>query len=818
MHPSPRQPSSSFGLSAAAVGLALALPTTAFAQDVLIVGAPFNEFASFGIDENILVRDLIASTGEFAYVQTWDGRLSTPTLDDLENYHAVLVYSEITPGSSQPAFSDPVLLGDRLAQYVEDGHGVVVLGGALQTGTEIQGDFVSKGYLPVTVGIHKATGKGLWIYQAAGYEWLQGPIYGHFSVYGVNVLLGGGVPTTAANWHSTRAVGLSVRPDAEATAYWTDGTPAVVVRDPLDTTQGRTVAVNEYHYPQVFDTDGDFVPDWPEDGWVGDGDRAITSALLWSMRYEKPFATLKNTEIYQDLDCDGFDVSAELPVDLSDPLCAERIDPTTGQPFPQDDWYFDFESHQCEQWLGGDDVDPRLGPGTETPHDGLVGFISPLVTTSDPICAPPTSGGLGLCDGDGDGLCVMGNDLDGDGYCFGTGEASGTQLDFDDPTLFTTTRPVGQPTIFTPDGQVASTSTLECDNCPTDFNPDQYDIDADEVGDLCDNCPYVPNRDQANNPFEPYDGIGDACDNCQVVYNPEQYDYDSDGLGDACDNCISTFNADQADSDNCGPPYFLPDGLGDACDNCPASCNPDQSDQDLDGVGDVCDLCPQTPDPLQLDTDNDHMGDACDPCPDDKDINVNEPDDDGDGVGNSCDDCVSIVNEDQADLDADGVGDACDDCVAYLDPGQADSDGDQIGDACDVCPQAADPGQEDRDADGTGDACDGCPDVYDAGFTDSDQDGVTDVCDKCLLTPGFPNLDTDNDGIGDVCDNCPEAANPLQTDEDGDGIGDACDLYVLRGGGEVSQGCQVAPGAGWLALGLASLGLVRRQRRERVSG
>jgi hypothetical protein len=117
-----------------------------------------------------------------------------------------------------------------------------------------------------------------------------------------------------------------VRPDAEVTASWSDGTPAVIVRDPPDISMGRTVAVNLFHLPQFVDTNGNFVADWPVDGWLGDGDRAFSSALLWSIRYEKPFATLKNTEIFQDLDCDGFDVSAELSVDLDLALCAARID------------------------------------------------------------------------------------------------------------------------------------------------------------------------------------------------------------------------------------------------------------------------------------------------------------------------------------------------------------------------------------------------------------------------------------------------------------------------------------------------------------
>ncbi|MEQ1565069.1 MAG: thrombospondin type 3 repeat-containing protein [Myxococcota bacterium] len=748
------------------LALALAgLSSPAFAQDVLIVSALDNELGAFGLDEALLLRDILMQTSEFSSVYVWDARAETPELTDLENYHAVLVLSELKPDDPQAAFSDAPLLGDRLQQYIESGHGVVVASGALQTGSEIQGGIVDNGYLPVTVGLRKNTGMDLFVDQNPGYEWLQGPVKGHFSVYGVNVLLGGGTPLTGLEfWKSTRAVGLTVRPGSEVTASWSDGTPAIIVRDSEDLAIGRTVAVNLFHLPEFVDTDGDFVPDWPEDGWAGDGDRAFSSSLLWAMRFEKPFGTLENTEIFQDLDCDGFDVSEELPVVLTDDLCDERIDPATGQPYVEDDWYFDYQSHECYHWLGQDDLD----------SDGLVGFISPFVTVTDPV----------------------------------TGQ----------------TRPVGQPTVLTPDGQVASTSTLECDNCPLDFNPEQYDIDADEVGDLCDNCEYAVNRDQGDTDCRGLcpDGIGDACDNCGGVYNPDQYDADKDGFGDACDNCIVQFN-DQNDSDSC--PDGFPDGVGNACDNCPANCNYDQGDVDFDGVGDVCDNCPQKPNPTQLDSDDDDFGDECDPCPFDPEVNRNEPDGEvdadknptPDGVGDTCDNCPEVVNPDQIDTDLDGYGDACDICPTFYDF-QTDEDGDGFGDGCDVCPEVVDPNQTDTDGDLVGDACDGCPDVPDAGFRDSDDDSVTDVCDKCLLTPGFPNSDLDDDGVGDVCDNCPDMPNPLQADVDGDAIGDACDRFAIRGGGSVTRGCAVGPTGGAVAAGLVGLILLGRRPRRGGQG
>lgn len=64
------------------------------------------------------------------------------------------------------------------------------------------------------------------------------------------------------------------------------------------------------------------------------------------------------------------------------------------------------------------------------------------------------------------------------------------------------------------------------DNCPDVYNPNQADLDADGIGDVCDDS------DE--------DGIVDAEDNCPVTYNPKQVDLDNDGVGDICDDDLSS--------------------------------------------------------------------------------------------------------------------------------------------------------------------------------------------------------------------------------------------------------------------------------------
>jgi hypothetical protein len=74
------------------------------------------------------VQAKLLGTGAFSAVDLFNARAGTPTAAQLAAYHAVLAYSNFP-------FNNPVLMGDRLAEYHDRGGGVVVTSYSNQGGT-----------------------------------------------------------------------------------------------------------------------------------------------------------------------------------------------------------------------------------------------------------------------------------------------------------------------------------------------------------------------------------------------------------------------------------------------------------------------------------------------------------------------------------------------------------------------------------------------------------------------------------------------------------------------------------------------------------
>lgn len=159
--------------------------------------------------------------------------------------------------------------------------------------------------------------------------------------------------------------------------------------------------------------------------------------------------------------------------------------------------------------------------------------------------------------------------------------------------------------------------------------------------------------------------MGDVCDFCPDIADPEQPDLDLDNVGDACDedrdgdnvandedNCPDVWNEGQTDIDE--------DGTGDECQGF-------YSDQDGDSFPDFADDCPLVPNPPPLvdceaaganDTDGDGTPDAEDDCLHVPGICGN--DNDGDGVPDDEDNCPDVPNPDQRPAaEGEALGEAC---------------------------------------------------------------------------------------------------------------------------------------------------------------
>ncbi len=176
-------------------GAFLSLAQTA---KVLVVGAAQASYVSD-------VQAKLVATGMFAQVDIFAANTGTPTLAQLQNYDSVLVFSDAS-------YADPITLGNRLADYVDGGGGVVAATFSFygNQGLSLQGRIQSAGYLPLT-----ATS------QTGGAQTLVADLPGHPLLQGVASFSGG-----SSSYRNTAALTAG----ATQVARWTDNLPLVTFK------------------------------------------------------------------------------------------------------------------------------------------------------------------------------------------------------------------------------------------------------------------------------------------------------------------------------------------------------------------------------------------------------------------------------------------------------------------------------------------------------------------------------------------------------------------------------------------------------------
>lgn len=164
----------------------------------------------------------------------------------------------------------------------------------------------------------------------------------------------------------------------------------------------------------------------------------------------------------------------------------------------------------CDNCLGAPNLDQSdidgdaLGDLCDTDADGdnILDTVDTCATIPNPNQADTDGDGIGdACD----------DDIDGDGL---TNLEDACPMKKGDPNGAT------EEDCF-PDADGDGTPDVR-DTCATIYNPDQADLDGDNIGDLCD-------TDIDG------DNIQNVVDNCKMLPNGDQVDLDRDGMGDSCD-------------------------------------------------------------------------------------------------------------------------------------------------------------------------------------------------------------------------------------------------------------------------------------------
>ena len=179
------------------------------------------------------IQNLLLSFPDIAVVDIFDAYYVAPTLNHILSYDAAIVMNN-------PPFGDPVGLGDVLADYADAGGGVILTIASFASGWEVQGRFLTDGYIPFNIGFGPAGSAVLGNFNAS-----------HPIMYGVTTATGG------------LLADVTVTSGAELIAEWNNSFPFVA-------TKGRNVAA-----VNIYVTNSGC--------WTGDIPQVLHNAVCWSI-------------------------------------------------------------------------------------------------------------------------------------------------------------------------------------------------------------------------------------------------------------------------------------------------------------------------------------------------------------------------------------------------------------------------------------------------------------------------------------------------------------------------------------------------------
>ncbi len=445
------------------------------AQVVAALGA---DFGSYRTD----VVDALVASGEFDSVVEIDLVATVPTDADLDGFDAVLVWSDLQ-------IQDSETVGDRLADAVDEGMGLVVAVFGSASGLEIRGRLKSGGYNAILVDSVPLFGSSS--------AWMVPLDAGHPILDGVVDFYGGN--------DSIRTDAPEIAPGANRVADWSDGD--VLVSEHVPSGAGRVVGLNLFPpssraAPDLWDasTDGAVLianalafaawPDADGDGWLrSSGDCDDHNPLVYPLAEDYCNGLDDNCDgvlLVDDVDADhdGWAVCAGDCADFEPLRFPGAVELCDGLDNDCDvSTVEDADADGDEQgWCAGDcdDADASVFLGAPELCDGRDNDCDPLTDEES--------------DDDGDGVRLC------DDRCEGGDDGNDPDED-------------GVPT--------------HCDPCPMDALDDS---DGDTVCDSDDRCPGVDDALDADG-----DGAPESCDVCPGVRDPDQTDVDGDGWGAACD-------------------------------------------------------------------------------------------------------------------------------------------------------------------------------------------------------------------------------------------------------------------------------------------